>query len=263
MRVFLACYADGRRVHLWNQKALVRSARGNGIDVVRAYHRHDLPEDFRRAHRHILDQARGAGYWLWKPWVIQDCLRRADPGDLVVYLDAGILIRQPLHGLIEQACRSQLVLFKNSTRNADYVKRDCFVLTGTDDPDCHAAHQIDASTMLILNTEANHRFVGTWLDYCADERILTDGPNQCGLPNLPGHIAHRRDQAVLSVLAWRESTRLQHVVLAPARKHEVLFHHRRRRARVPIVLWNYRPRLRRWLRERLERWRVPVAPERP
>lgn len=263
MRVFLVCYADGPRVHLSNQRALVRSARGKGIDVVRAYGRPDLPDDFQRTHRDILQAPRGAGYWLWKPWAIHRCLHEAAPGDLVMYLDTGILIRRPLHGLIEQACRHQLLLFGHPTRNAAYVKRDCFVLTGTDDPGCHATHQIDASTILILNTEANRRFVSTWLDYCTDPRILTDAANQCGLPNLTGFVAHRRDQAVLSLLVWRERAQLEHAVLTQQEKREVVWHHRRRDARVPIWVWYNRARLRTWLRVRLRRARGAPTSGRP
>jgi hypothetical protein len=262
MRVYLVTYADGRRVHLWNQNALVRSAKGKGFDTVLAFRRDDLPEAFRHAHRDILDQSRGAGYWLWKPWLILECLRRAEEGDIVVYLDAGILVRRPLQELIEQVNECQLLLARNFTQNAIYVKRDCFILTGTDVPECHAARQIAAAVMLIKNTEANRGFVRTWFEYCADERILTDLPNQCGAGNLPGHVAHRHDQAVLSVLVWRERARLNHALRTTREMRKYFLHHRRRRARVPILVWHYRARFRRWWRERQERRQVQPEPRR-
>lgn len=257
MRVFLICYADGRAVHLRNQEALIRSARRKGFDRVFAYRRHDLTEDFRRAHRHILDLRRGAGYWLWKPYLIQETLRRAQAGDVVIYLDAGMIVRRPLDGLIDEAVRSDLVVFRGSRPNAMHVKRDCFVLTETDMPECHAALQIDASCMVIKNTEANRQFVRIWLDYCADARILTDRPNECAGPNLSAFIDHRHDQAILSVLYWRERERLPHVVRGQRFKREYLMHHRRRRRRVPIPVWHYGKTLRRWWRNRLKRlWAI-------
>lgn len=51
-----------------------------------------------------------------------------------------------------------------------------------------------------------------WLEYCTDDRILTNKPNECGQPNLPEFRAHRHDQAVLSVLYWRERDRLAHLL---------------------------------------------------
>jgi hypothetical protein len=236
MRVTLICYADGAAVHAANRALLVRSARQMGIDSILACSGGDLDENFRREHRHILERRRGAGYWLWKPYLIRECLRGTDPGDVVCYLDAGLVVRRHLGPLIRQAEEHDLLAFRGSRPNRLHVKRDCFVLTGTDVPACHDAAQIDASTLLLKNTAANQAFVESWLRYCADARILTDQPNECGAPNLPGFIDHRHDQAVLSVLLWRERDRLQHVVCHQRVKRAHLLHHRRR-WRVPILVW--------------------------
>ena len=241
MRTFLVSYADGRRVHELNQRALFRSAAGKGIDVMRPCGPSDLDAAFRARHRHILEERRGAGYWLWKPYVIRDCLRRAAEGDVVLYLDAGVLVRRPLGPLLREAQRRHLLLLRNVHRNGVYTKRDCFVLTGTDVPACHQAFQLDASVLAIENTDADRRFVDTWLELCADDRILTDRANQCGRPNLPEFRAHRYDQAVLSVLHWRERDRLPHRI---CERDEVVpyFDHHRRRMAVPMLVWRYAPR---------------------
>jgi hypothetical protein len=94
---------------------------------------------------------------------------------------------------------------------------------------------------LVRNTLANRRFVEMWLDACTDARVLTDAPNTCGQPNLPGFVEHRHDQSVLSVLFWRERDRLPHRTCPPAVKPGYLRHHRRLQERVPIVVWNRLP----------------------
>jgi hypothetical protein len=246
---FLVSYADGPPVHGRNQQALIRSATGRGVDSVFVWGRQDLSADFRQRHRQVLDHPRGAGYWLWKPYVILEGLRRAGDGDIVVYMDAGITVRRSLGPLVELAQRFDLVLVENRHPNASYVKRDCFVLTGTDTPACHGAAQLDASVLLLRSTAANREFVETWLGYCADARVLTDAPNECGLPDLPGFVEHRHDQAVLSVLWWRERSRLTHVLRDPETKATYLRHHQRRNRFVPIGLWDMTPR----------RLRVPFA----
>ena len=228
-------------MHRHNQRALTRSATGRGVDAVFVWGRSDLSPDFRQRHRKILDHSRGAGYWLWKPYVIREGLRRAGDGDIVIYMDSGITIRRPLWPLIELTDRSDLVLVQNLHANAPYVKRDCFVLTGTDTPACHQARQLDASVLLLKNTPANREFVETWLACCADERVLTDMPNECGLPNLFGFVEHRHDQAVLSVLLWRERSRLAHVLCEPEMKKTYLRQHHRRNRYVPIGVWDAAP----------------------
>jgi len=121
------------------------------------------------------------------------------------------------------------------------VKRDCFVLTGTDAPACHGALQLDASVLLLRNTPANREFIATWLAYCGDARVLTDMPNQCGLPDLPGFVEHRHDQAILSVLWWRERDRLRHALCDSDTKASFLRHHHRRNRFVPISVWDVTP----------------------
>ena len=244
MSVILVCYADGPSVHLRNQGALVRSAAGAGIDRVLARRRADIAPEFHRAHRPILEVRRGAGCWLWKPYVIHEALAQAEPDDVVVYLDAGIVIRRSLEPLIAETRRRGLVVFGSARPHSAWTKRDCFVLTGTDVPECHRAPQVQACAVLVRNTEANRRFVKTWLDYCADDRVLTDRPNACGEPNLPGFVDHRHDQATLSVLLWRERDRLDHFVARESLKRQHLVHHRRRTGGVPIGLWRVRNHLR-------------------
>lgn len=241
VRTFLVSYAAGHPVHARNQRALLRSAAGKGLDVLLAHGRSELPAAFLARHRHILEQRRGAGYWLWKPYLIRECLRRADEGDVVLYLDSSVLVRRPLQPLLEQAAQSHLLLLENVHANATHVKRDCFVLTGTDVPACHRATHLDASFLAVRNTDANRRFVNAWLEYCADDRILTDKPNECGQPDLAGFLAHRHDQAVLSVLLWRERHRLAHLLHAAGALGDYLQHHRRRSAWVPIPVWHHTP----------------------
>jgi hypothetical protein len=74
-----------------------------------------------------------------------------------------------------------------------------------DDPAYHEAQMLDASFLILLKTRRACAFAGTWLESCLDRRVLTDDPNTCGLPNLPGFVDHRHDQSVLSILAKREN----------------------------------------------------------
>jgi hypothetical protein len=43
--------------------------------------------------------------------------------------------------------------------------------------------------------------------YCRDPRVVSDQPNRCGLPNLPGFIAHRHDQSILTNLVVKHGLR--------------------------------------------------------
>jgi hypothetical protein len=64
------------------------------------------------------------------------------------------------------------------------------------------------------------------------------------------------------VLVWRERARLNHALRTTREMRKYFLHHRRRRARVPILVWHYRARFRRWWRERQERRQVQPEPRR-
>ncbi len=50
---------------------------------------------------------------------------------------------------------------------------------------------------------ATRHLVAEWLRYAGDARVVTDLPNQMGLPDLDGFIDHRFDQSILSNLIYK------------------------------------------------------------
>ena len=238
MATILVCYAAGPRVHLLNQRALVSSARRFGVDRVIARGPWPADDPFDRQHRALLRSVEGAGYWVWKPRCILAAMEEAAEDDVIVYADSGGLLRNSLEPLAAAASHHDGVLFWNEYSNRHYVKRDCFVLTHTDAPRYHEARQLDAAFLAFRNTARTRAFVRLWLDACTDPRLVSDEPNTCGLPNLPGFVGHRHDQSVLTMLFLREQARLNFRLFPRRLKYRYLCHHRRRAPWMPIWLWH-------------------------
>ena len=53
------------------------------------YMEKDLSKSFVDKYFKILKNSVGGGYWLWKPYVIQDVLSKTNENDIILYLDAG------------------------------------------------------------------------------------------------------------------------------------------------------------------------------
>lgn len=212
MKRWLTCYGDAAFQR--SRERLVESAARHGIDEVCPWTREALEAtSFYHEHRALLDRRRGGGYWLWKPFIVDDTLRRMAPGDVVVYCDAGLEIvasLDPLFAICEQQAPQLLFDGHHDDVGAPgpnlcgkWTKRDCFVEMGCDDERYHQARLLDASCLVLCNTPATRTLVGEWLRYCCRSSVLTDDPNVRGLPNLPEFIAHRHDQSVLSLLGCR------------------------------------------------------------
>lgn len=183
---------------------LNESARRFGINEINSYDFEDIKgTSFYKSHQEILDQPTGLGYWLWKPYIILETMKKINDGDIVIYSDAGIEIIGALEPLIN-ICRDEqpVVLFANSDLvNFGWTKRDCFILMDCDQERFWYSLQCDAAFSLFRKSDTAIRFLNEWLKYGADKRIITDMPNTCGRKNLPGFIQHRWDQSILSLLA--------------------------------------------------------------
>jgi GT2 family glycosyltransferase/tetratricopeptide (TPR) repeat protein len=190
-----------------SQARLNASALRYGIDRIFAFRTEQLEQTaFFREYRRVLEQPRGAGCYLWKPYFVQEALKRLGDGDVLIYLDSGIEILDSLEPLV-QLCRRQegVLLFAcHGHANGIWTKRDCFVRLGCDEPRFHAAEQVSAGFLVLEKNRRSEAFVQDWLDACTIPDVINDDPNTCGLPNLEGFQEHRHDQSVLSLLAERE-----------------------------------------------------------
>lgn len=192
-------------------KALCTSALGVGFAsaVVRSHD--DLDDAFRQTHAAILSAPRGAGYWLWKPQIILQELDRIPEGEVLCYCDAGRsayyrFTRLP-ERLVEKTSRHGFLLGAAVAQHgamSRWTKRDAFILTGMDRPDIAARTPIQATWSFWTNCTAARDFLRLWLEACKDPRALTDQPNELG-ENYPDFQDHRHDQALLSLIAYREN----------------------------------------------------------
>lgn len=220
-----------------SQKALNRSALKYGVDICIPYKKAALKNtEFYRKNKKILEKERGAGYWLWKPYIIHKTLTEADEGDIVIYSDSGAEIIAPLEPLID-LCKEKngILLFQVHSQNGKHTnikwtKRDCFILMDADEARYHNAEQVAGSPQVYIKNSRNIAFVEEWLNHCTDERILTDIPNNCGFENYQEFKDHRHDQSVISILAVKHGIEIfrdpsqygNHLKLQPFRKPDDL-----------------------------------------
>jgi hypothetical protein len=173
-----------------------------GFDRVLAYGPQDIDRHFAARNRHILRQRRGGGYWLWKPYFIYRTLVELSEGDFLFYCDAGAHFVASIHPLLELCERASqdVIPFELRFRESDWTKRDAFVLLGCDTPQFTDTPQRLASFSLWKKSASSLLLARQWLELAQDERVLTDKPNLCGLPNYPGFQEHRHDQSLFSLL---------------------------------------------------------------
>lgn len=72
------------------KNALLQSAKESGwFDTAIAYGPSDLDDNFTTKFKDILEENKGGGYWIWKPYIISKELNKINDNDILIYLDAG------------------------------------------------------------------------------------------------------------------------------------------------------------------------------
>jgi len=207
MRVYLTSYATERFQGV--QCDLNVSAIQFGIPNILSYTDLDLrSSEYYGQNRSILDEVCGAGYWAWKPYFIIEALSHLQDDDILFYCDAGSLFVASPDPLIELCSRHPqgIILFDaRPLTNHQFSKRDCFVRMGCDEPKYWNHTKVIATILLLRKCIFTLSVLREWLHYCCDRAVITNDPSVCGLPELPGFLQHRNDQAILSVLATKHA----------------------------------------------------------
>ena len=180
------------------QKLCSKSGLKFGFDKIIECSEKDIDNDFKIGNAEILQQKRGNGLWLWKPYIIKKALDEINYGDILFYCDSGaFLFREP--DPIFEILRSQDIwvsvlplIEKQFTKRYVFKAMTLLGAKYTDTP------QISGSFIAFKKSEFTMKFVDEWLSYCCDKNILE--PPQNLDAELPEYIAHREDQSILSLL---------------------------------------------------------------
>lgn len=214
MKKVLVSY--GTKEYIGSMQLLIDSGR-EMFDNFFCFQKEDLPIEFLEKHKNIFSQKRGAGYWLWKPFVIYSVMSTLNEGDICFYSDAGNVITNDLSILFEKCINNNgILLFENLNgslsgevwKNDMFTKADCFNLMNCTSDKYLYGKQVDAAFQCYQKNEKSINFIKEYLHFCKNENILTDLPNITGENNI-NFRDHRHDQSVLSLLAIKYDIKLE------------------------------------------------------
>ena len=201
MKKYLVSFANEKFYK--KQKRLNESALKFGIDKTFSYTDKILKETlFYKKNQKILDQekAPGYGYWVWKPYIILDAMKKIREGDILFYIDAGAEIISNIQPLVD-LCKKQdgILLFKGDNLMKFCAKRDCFIKMGCDNEKYWDALYCVGGYQIFIKNTKSIQFLKEDLKYVQIPELIDDSPSIT--PNFAGFKRHNHDQAILSNLA--------------------------------------------------------------
>lgn len=202
-QLVLVSYADGHEVFYQNQAALASSAADKGFDVIYNYRRSSLDPVFTAKNKHILELQRGAGYWVWKPYVILKAMEASPEGAIILYADSGVVFKKPLRKLLKHFADHEMLLVGYGTPIPLEIQLKKEAYAGFSFPitqDILDSQALWGFFLGLKNTQANRNFIKTWLKACENVDAVSDSPLDPAHQN-PRFDAHLHDQALLSAVA--------------------------------------------------------------
>ena len=175
------------------------SAIKNGASSFRVFTPADLSKEFCERNSETLQMSRGAGYWVWKPFLIMNYTASYPDGELIPYSDAGALLRAEASNVIALVDDNKIHVWamdgatiENWTdpKVLDKLKVN---LASYKDP------LIWSGGIVARNSRILRDFAELWLSLCEEPALLR--PDSFSKYEKPkGFIWHRHDQSLLSII---------------------------------------------------------------
>ena len=160
-----------------------------------------MDTEFGKKHKHILSSTIGAGYWLWKPYIICEALNnKLDDNDILIYHDAG---RQRFDYSFKARTSPRVIetinKFSGSALDAlipygpnmtieEYTDSRCiYSLKGDAVRRCN---MVLASFSMWKKTSRARELAEDWLDKCTLDDNIKGSKEE-----------HRHDQSILSIVS--------------------------------------------------------------
>jgi hypothetical protein len=212
MEFNLVTFADTKYTHTL-QRIKNEAHRMNIFKNVFVWCEHDLDLDFIDKHfNFIRNNKRGFGYWIWKPQVILQALRRTARDSVLVYCDAGCSLNpEGIQRLVEYGEKvknhpSGILTFKlDGHFEYNWTKMDVMHYLNYTKSEEISSNQVCATVIIFHNTEKVEEFVQKWIDTCVREnyRYVDDSPTV--IPNTQFYRDNRHDQSIFSILSKQQN----------------------------------------------------------
>ncbi len=203
MKIYLISYGDAKYAsqrEFFKETALASSF----FDEVTVFSPEDIEPAFKQHFQQVLNQRRGGGYWIWKPYLIQRVLESLDDNDILIYCDAGCMINS--NG--EKRFKEYIELLKESDRGCisfelphkeiEYTKQEVIDYFGSSENVIHS-NQLMATVIMLKKCEHATLLVNKWYAaLCENPLLFTDDKDNAAQNE--AFIDHRHDQSIFSIL---------------------------------------------------------------
>jgi hypothetical protein len=150
----------------------------------------------------ILQNERGYGLWIWKPYIIKKQLEKMTENDILVYADSGCILningKDRMNEYIEMSkeSKSGIVCFQLSQIEHEWTKMDIFnYLNATD---LLETKQLIGCISIIRKCSESIEIINKWYNLCCIYNLLDNSDSIS--KNSESFVEHKNDQSIWSLI---------------------------------------------------------------
>lgn len=168
------------------------------------YNNKDINSYFKKSYNSILNQKRGGGYWLWKPYIINETMDNMEDGDLLFYLDNKYFFTDKIKYLLSNKLEQDICIWKNKPNEQSYCFKEWCKMDVIQKYNLNHVAFVEnyeicwAGAIVFRKNKKNINIMRRWLELCCNENNITDSPSI--IPNNKFFKEHRHDQSLLSIV---------------------------------------------------------------
>jgi hypothetical protein len=177
----------------------------NLFDNINFFTDKDLQKDnyfWKKHSSFIINNKRGYGYWLWKPYLIKKTIEKMTDGDVLLYLDCGCEIdiknKDKFISKFEIVKKDHIIGTNTNNPEKNWNKMDLICKLNMLDDKYLNTLQRQAGVVLYFISNETRKLINEWYNLASDYHYLDDTPSIKPNPNY--FIEHRHDQAIFSLL---------------------------------------------------------------
>jgi hypothetical protein len=204
MKYFLI-YDDETNKYKSNIERLIDSIKKYSDFEIILFKKSDIDNDFLEKNKKILNSERGGGYWLWKPYIINNILNKINMNDSLFYLDSSYYFVENFNNLYQD---EEIIIFSNKPNgNTNHFKGLCKMdvilkYNMENDTFIKCINECWAGAIFLKKTDFTINFIQKWLNMCCVYEDISDTPS---ITHNPYFLDHRHDQSLLTILVTKNN----------------------------------------------------------
>jgi hypothetical protein len=210
MRLHFLTYGD-HNYRISSRRLCLQALRSGWFQSITRLHPRRLSASFAVRYSSILSEHRGGGYWIWKPWIINEALNRINDGEYLLYMDAGCSINiaayDRLQDYIDMISSSHQNILSMQMHHVErkWTNSNTLRYFGVAlDDSIACSGQLMATILMIRRNSAALEMVKQWLHTLhSDPYLFTDRYNS--IDPFSDFQDHRHDQSIFSIIRKQNS----------------------------------------------------------